>query len=185
VVRKGGLAPTFLLAEKNLEMSQVEYEKVGSVIERVVAAEGLELVGWDLKGEGSKALLRITIDNEDGVTHEHCVAVNNQVGTILEVEDLIPFGYTLEITSPGLGKSLVGQPAFDRHRGETVRIRTASPIEDRNSFKGRIEKVTPTGVVLVDARGVEHQIQYSQMFAANIVHAPARAGRRSESGGQQ
>ncbi|HQR37787.1 MAG TPA: ribosome maturation factor RimP [Blastocatellia bacterium] len=155
------------------------------MIERVVASEGLELVGWELKGEGSKAMLRITIDNDEGVTHEHCVAVNNQVGTILEVEDLIPFGYTLEITSPGLGKGLVGQPAFDRHRGETVRIRTSQPLENRTSFKGRIEKVTPTGVVLVDRQGQEHQIQYSQMFAANTVHAPARAGRRPETGGQQ
>jgi len=166
-------------------MSQVEHEKIGSVIERVVASEGLELVGWELKGEGSKAMLRITIDNDEGVTHEHCVAVNNQVGTILEVEDLIPFGYTLEITSPGLGKGLVGQPAFDRHRGEIVRIRTSQPLENRTSFKGRIEKVTPTGVVLVDRQGQEHQIQYSQMFAANTVHAPARAGRRPETGGQQ
>jgi ribosome maturation factor RimP len=130
-------------------MPEVDFDKVGDAVERAVRSEGLELVAWALKGEGPKSLLRITIDRDEGVTHEDCVAVNNHVGTLLEVEDLIPFGYTLEITSPGLGKNLADRAAFDRHRGELARVRAGEPIEGRTSFKGRIERVTPTGVTLV------------------------------------
>lgn len=165
-------------------MSEVNHEKIGDVIERVAGSEGLELVGWELKGEGSRAMLRIVIDRDEGVTHADCVAVNNQVGTILDVEDLVPFKYTLEITSPGLGKALSGQPAFDRHRGEVARIRASEPIEDRTSFKGRIGRVTPTSVTLVDSRGREFEIPYTQILAANVVQAPASARRRPESGGE-
>ena len=166
-------------------MPEIDYEQIGDVIERVVRSEALELVGWELKGEGPKSMLRITIDSDEGVTHQHCVAVNNQVGTILDVEDLVPNSYTLEITSPGLGRNLADRAAFDRHRGEVARIRAAEPIDGRSSFKGRIERVTPTGVTLADRHGQEHEILYSQILAANVVQAPPRSTRRPESGGEQ
>lgn len=165
-------------------MTGIDERKIADVIERVAQTEGLELVGWELKGDGSRAsMLRITLDCDQGLTHEHCVAVNREVGTILDVEDLIPFHYTLEVTSPGLGKSLSGQPAFDRHRGEIVRVRVAEPFEGGPSIKGRVERVTPSQVIIVDRHGTEHTIPYTQILAANTVHAPGRANRRSETGG--
>ena len=166
-------------------MPEIDLEKIGDVIERVVDSEGLELVGWQLKGEGPKSMLRITIDSDEGVTHQHCVAVNNQVGTILDVEDLVPNSYTLEITSPGLGRNLADRAAFDRHRGEVARVRAAQPIDGRSSFKGRIERVTPTGVTILDRHGREHEIAYTQILAANVVQAPPRSTRRPETGGEQ
>lgn len=166
-------------------MTEVDYEKIGNVIERVVESEGLDLVGWELKGEGSRSLLRITIDRDEGATHEDCVAVNNQVGTILDVEDLIPYRYTLEITSPGLGKALTDHKAFQRHQGEVARVRASEPIEGRTSFKGTVGRVTPTSVTLVDSRGQEFEIPFTQILAANVVHAPVGSRGRSESGGEQ
>lgn len=165
-------------------MPEVEFDKLGDAVERAVRAEGVELVGWDLRGEGPKSLLRITIDRDEGVTHDDCVAVTNHVGTLVDVEDLIPFAYTLEVSSPGLGKALSDRAAFDRHRGEVVRVRASEPIEGRTSFKGKIERVTPTGVTLADAHGQEHQIEFRQIVAANVVQAPKRTSRRPETGGQ-
>lgn len=182
---RGGLAPTFLLVDEKETMAEIDFDKVGDIIDRVVRSQGLELVGWELKGEGPKSMLRITIDRDEGVTHDDCVAVNNEVGTILDVEDLIPNAYTLEITSPGLGKSLADRAAFDRHRGQVARIRVTEPIEGRSSFKGTIDRVTPTGVTLVDLHGNQHEIEYSQILAANTVQAPPRSNRRPVTGGQQ
>ena len=110
--------------------------------------------------------------------------MTNHVGTLVDVEDLIPFAYTLEVSSPGLGKALADRAAFDRHRGEIARIRASEPIDDRTSFKGRIERVTPTGVTLVSAGGQEFSIEFRQIIAANIVQAPKRTSRRPETGGQ-
>jgi ribosome maturation factor RimP len=156
-------------------MAELELEKIGRAVERVVAGEGLELVGWALRGQGPKSLLRVTIDRADGITHDDCVAVNNQLGTILDVEDLIPFGYTLEVTSPGLGKALSGRAGFDRHRGEVARVRAASEIDGRVSFKGQIARVTPDSVTLAEAGGREVTIPFSNIVAANLVQVPQKA----------
>ena len=165
-------------------MDGVEFDKLGDAIERAVCGEGLELVGWDLRGDGPNSLLRITIDRDEGVTHDDCVAVTRHVGTLIDVEDLIPFAHTLEVSSPGLGKALSDRAAFDRHRGELVRVRASEPIEGRTSFKGTVERVTPTGVTLSDKRGQQHQIEFRQIVAANIVQPPKRTNRRPETGGQ-
>ena len=160
-------------------MPDIDLERIARVVERIVVSEGLEFVHWDLRGHGPKSLLRVTIDRPEGVTHEDCVAVNNQLGTVLDVEDLIPFGYTLEITSPGLGRSLAGRADFDRHRGEIARVRASSEISGRVSFKGEIGRVAPDEVTLIEADGQQFTIPYSKILAANLVQAPkgARTGR--------
>lgn len=162
-----------------------EYEKIGEVIVRVVDGLGLELVQWDLRGEGNRSMLRITIDKDEGVTHEDCVAVNREVGTILDVEDLIPFQYTLEITSPGLGKALNDRAAFQRHQGEVARVRASAPVDDRTSVKGQIVSVSPVSVTLEDLKGQQYEINFTQILAANIVHVPGRKRERSEAGGDR
>src|ERR1041384_4275210 len=80
----------------------------------------------------SHALLRVTIDRPEGVTHEDCALISTQLDTILDVEELIPFAYTLEVSSPGLGRALVAPGLrksdvardFERHLGRVVRVRT-------------------------------------------------------------
>ena len=162
-------------------MADVELDRIGSVIERVTASEGLELVNWELKGHGggkSSAFLRILIDRPEGITHQDCVAVDRQVSTAFDEGDLIPFGYTLEVSSPGLGRALTGQPDFDRHRGQVVRVCAKEPIEGRVSFKGLVDRVTPKEVTVVGS-GQEFTIPYSNILAANIVQVP-KGGRRAE-----
>jgi ribosome maturation factor RimP len=165
-------------------MADVELNKIGEVIARVAASEGLELVHWELKGHGggkSSAFLRILIDRPEGITHRDCVAVDNQVSAAFDAEDVIPFGYTLEVSSPGLGKALAGQPDFDRNRGAVVRVRAKEAVDGRSSFKGRVDHVTPREVTLVDGDGHEFTISYTNILAANVVQVP-KGGRRAETG---
>jgi ribosome maturation factor RimP len=166
-------------------MAELELEKIARMIERVVVADGLEFVTWALKGQGPKALLRVTIDRPQGITHADCVAVTNHLGTLLDVEDVIPFKYTLEVTSPGLGRALSDRADFDRHRGEVARVRAASEISDRTSFKGEIARVTPDAVTLTEADGQQFTISYSNILAANLVQMPKSAQRRQSGGGEQ
>jgi len=156
-------------------MADVDLEKLTGVIERVVMSEGLEYVHAELRGQGKNALLRVTIDRPEGVTHEDCAFISGQLDTILDVEELIPFAYTLEVSSPGLGRALHSFADFERHRGDVVRVRVSDDIEGRSRFKGRIEGVAANSLQLAESNGTVTALPISKIVAANVVQLPKGA----------
>src|SRR5258707_12742119 len=88
--------------------------KIEAIAERVAQSEGIEIVDVELKGGGRNQFLRISIDKPEGVTHADCELISQQVGTILDVENLIPGHYTLEVSSPGLERKLRKPADFER-----------------------------------------------------------------------
>ncbi|HYV61618.1 MAG TPA: ribosome maturation factor, partial [Bryobacteraceae bacterium] len=88
------------------------------ITERVGADTGLEVVDVQLLGGGGTRVLRIFIDKPEGVTHADCEHISQNVGTILDVEDIIPGGrYTLEVSSPGVERKLSRPREFERFVG--------------------------------------------------------------------
>src|SRR5919201_1496470 len=65
--------------------------------------------------------------------------VSEQVGTVLDVEDLIPFSYTLEVSSPGLDRKLVKESDYIRFEGKLARIQTRIPLNQQKVFRGRLQ----------------------------------------------
>lgn len=115
-------------------------DKIREIAERVAADSGLEVVEVDLRGAGKARMLRITIDKPDGVTHEDCANVSREVGTILDVEDVVPGArYTLEVSSPGLDRKLLKPADYDRFAGSLVKVLLREPVEEQKHFEGRLE----------------------------------------------
>ena len=117
----------------------VEWDRIRRLIEDVVEGQGYELVEAELRGAGKSALLRIFIDKPNGITHRDCELVTEQVGTVLDVEDLIPFAYTLEVSSPGLDRKLVKESDYTRFDGKLARIQTRIPLNQQKVFRGRLQ----------------------------------------------
>src|SRR5262245_45877091 len=115
-------------------MIPVNRDAIGSIIERVVAREGLELVHWEMLGPPNKFLLRIYIDKQGGVSHADCGSVSNQIGVLLDVEDLIPHRYTLEVSSPGIERGLYKPGDYERFRGRRIKLKTVNPINGQRTF---------------------------------------------------
>ena len=105
-------------------MTESDREAIGGIIERVAARERLELVHWEMVGPPGNFVLRVYIDKPDGVSHADCEAVSNQVGMLLDVEDLILHRYTLEVSSPGLERGLYKPRDYQRFAGSRVKFRT-------------------------------------------------------------
>src|SRR6185295_15693998 len=117
-----------------------EIEKVREIAERVAASAGLEIVEVDLRGGGKARMLRIVIDKPSGVTHEDCANLSREVGTILDVEDVIPgASYTLEVSSPGLDRKLLRPADYEPFTGSLVKVTTQQPIDGNRHFQGRLE----------------------------------------------
>lgn len=117
----------------------VEWEQVRRLIEETAQSQGYELVDAELKGSGKSAVLRIFIDKPDGISLHDCELVSAQVGTVLDVEDLIPSAYTLEVSSPGLDRKLVKESDYTRFDGKLARIQTRIPLNQQKVFRGRLQ----------------------------------------------
>src|SRR3954466_3606311 len=103
-------------------MRDVAASKIEEIAQQVTQAEGLELVEVEVKGGGNSRFVRIAIDKPEGVTHGDCELVSQQVGTILDVEDLVPGHYTLEVSSPGVERKLLKPQDYERFQGRKARI---------------------------------------------------------------
>lgn len=110
------------------------------VAERVAASSGLEVVEVEFRGGGNSRMLRITIDKPGGVTHEDCANLSREVGTVLDVEDVVPGGpYLLEVSSPGLDRKLFRPADYKRFAGSRVKLTTRDPVNGNRHFEGRLE----------------------------------------------
>jgi len=114
-------------------------EKVQAIAERVAASEGIEIVDVQLLGGGAHRMLRLYIDKPAGVSHADCELISQQVGTILDVEDVIPGGrYTLEVSSPGVERKLSRPRDFERFIGQKIKVVLREPVDDRRHWAGTL-----------------------------------------------
>jgi ribosome maturation factor RimP len=117
----------------------VEWDRLRRLIQDIVEGQGYELVDVEFKGAGKNSILRIFIDEPAGISLRDCELVSEQVGTVLDVEDLIPFSYTLEVSSPGLERKLVKESDYTRFGGKLARIQTRIPLRQQKVFRGRLQ----------------------------------------------
>ena len=117
----------------------IEWDRLRRLIQDVAESQGYELVDVELKGSGKSSVLRVYIDKPAGISHRDCELVSEQVGTVLDVEDLIPFSYTLEVSSPGLDRKLVKESDYTRFEGKLARIQTRIPLNQQKVFRGRLQ----------------------------------------------
>lgn len=118
----------------------LDVDRVREIAERVAASTGLEIVEVELRGGGKARMLRIFIDKPGGVTHEDCASLSREVGTILDVEDVIPgASYLLEVSSPGLDRKLIRPADYERFTGSRVKLTTRQPVNGSHHFEGRLE----------------------------------------------
>ena len=99
-----------------------QIDRIREIVDRVAAAESLELVDVEIVGRGRNAVLRIFLDKPGGIAIRDCEQVSRQVGAILDVEDLLPGRYTLEVSSPGLDRRLV--KLYGQQLGDHARMHT-------------------------------------------------------------
>jgi len=130
-------------------------KRVLRLAKEVAHEQGVELFDVELLGRG-KLLLRVVIDREGGVTLDDCERFSRGLEALLDVEDLIPVSYTLEVSSPGLDRPLKGLEDFEKHKGRLARIVTAEKMEGRNLFIGRLSGVSSDFIkLLVNGREID------------------------------
>jgi ribosome maturation factor RimP len=134
-------------------------EQIREIAARVAASYGLLIDDVSMRRVGGQNVLRVTLDRpgpaatpEDRVSIADCANVSHELGTILDVEDLLPASYTLEVSSPGLDRPLRQPDDYRRFAGRLAKIVTREPINRQTAFAGRLRGVEGDDV-LFEAEG--------------------------------
>jgi len=150
-------------------MRQEVASRIEEIAQRVTESEGMELVEVEVKGGGNQRLVRISIDKPQGVTHADCELVSQQVGTILDVEDVVPGGrYTLEVSSPGVERKLLKPQDYERFRGKKVKITLRDPIDGRRHWEGTLAGFEEGTVTLETGPYQTIHFPFAQVQKANL-----------------
>jgi len=143
--------------------------KIEEIANRVAESEGLEVVEVEVKGGGQHRFVRISIDKPEGVSHGDCELISQQVGTILDVEDVVPGGqYTLEVSSPGVERKLLKPKDFERFQGKKAKVTLRDPVDGRRNWEGTLAGIED-GLIRLDLeRGDPLRFPFEQVQKANL-----------------
>jgi len=149
------------MSDSNIE------EKATKLAEPVVESHGMELVDVEFRREPTGWVLRIFVDKEGGVDLDDCSLISREVGTVIEVEELIEQHYTLEVSSPGLTRRIKKLEDFDRFKGKFIKIKCYEAVDGSKKMAGRLLGIDGDNVILErDAKEVK--IQYKNIAKANL-----------------
>jgi ribosome maturation factor RimP len=137
---------------------------IEALVEKNVSKLGYELVDFEIINRGE--LLRIFIDKPNSITIDDCVDVTNQLKHILSVEDDISFD-RLEVSSPGTDRVVKKLKDFERFKGEKIKIKTYSPIEERKNFKGNLKGVKGD-LILIEFNNIIVEIKLDNIEKARL-----------------
>lgn len=143
-------------------------EQLQALLAPIVEALGYQCWGVEFISQGRHSLLRVYIDNPDGILIDDCEKVSRQISGVLDVEDPIAGEYTLEVSSPGMDRPLFTLEQFAAHVGAQVKIRLRSPYEGRRNFQGVLRGVEEQDVV-VQVDNHEYLLPIDLIDKANVI----------------
>jgi ribosome maturation factor RimP len=150
-------------------------EKVRDIAGRVAADRGLEIFDVQFRREAPGMVLRIQIDRPgpaataaDSVSVEDCAHISRELSAILDVEDVVPAAYTLEVSSPGLDRPLRRPDDFRRFAGRRAKIVMRQKVDGQGYFKGKLGGLDGADVLIESENGKVHRVPFELITRANL-----------------
>jgi len=143
-------------------------QKLNELLQPLVEDLGYEFVGLEYNSNPKHSVLRIYIDNENGVGIEDCESVSREAAALLDVKDPIKGHYNLEISSPGLDRPLFTPAHFQEFAGLQAKINLFAPLDGRRKFSGPILNATESSVN-IDQDGSEVTLDFDNIAKARLV----------------
>ncbi|CAN5505921.1 ribosome maturation factor RimP [soil metagenome] len=164
-----------------MTMSAEPAQRLWGVIEPYLAAEGVELDDLEVVGRGGASLVRVTVDADGPVDVDTIARLARGVSRLLDEEDPVPGTYTLEVSSPGLERTLRRPRHFEKAVGRQVRLRMTQPDDGVQHINGVLVETSPTGFT-VETEAGPVTVAYDEVASARTVFvwetAPKPGARR-------
>lgn len=132
-------------------------KRTEQLLEPLMQEFGFELVDVEYVKEGGSWYLRAYIDKPGGITINDCEAVSRRLSDILDEEDYIEESYTLEVSSPGLGRPLRKDKDFQRSLGEEVDVKLFAVVDHSKEYTGLLKAFDKESVTIELEDGTQKQ----------------------------
>jgi ribosome maturation factor RimP len=149
--------------------------QVRSMAGRVAGSYGLEIFDVQFRREAGGMVLRVQIDRpgpaasaEDSVSVEDCANVSRDLSAILDVEDVVPSAYTLEVSSPGLDRPLRSVDDYRRFTGRRAKVVMREMVDGQSFFRGALVGVDQDAVLIDADDGKRHRVPLAVITRANL-----------------
>lgn len=114
-----------------------QYEsKTEELLKPIAESAGVSIYDVEYVKEGSDFYLRAYIDKPEGVNINDCETVSRALSEALDEKDFIGDAYILEVSSPGLGRTLKKDKHLEKSLLKEVEIKTYKPIDKCKEFRG-------------------------------------------------
>lgn len=171
----------------------VDVERIRALCEPIAAAHGTRLLDVEWTTGPPGRILRVTLDAGDdavaevpnaGVTLDDCVRVSRDVSTLLDVEDLIPQSYHLEVSSPGLDRALRSPDELRAVVGQRAKVKLSRPAPDGQRVLRGLVLALDDDVIRMEVDGNEHEVPLADVAeATKVVEFGGKAQRRPSTRG--
>jgi ribosome maturation factor RimP len=143
--------------------------QVEELSESLVVAAEMQLVDLEYRREGPGWMLRLFIDKEGGVTVDDCARISRELGDLLDVKDIIPKAYVLEVSSPGLNRRVRKKEDFARFVGQKIQLWLIAPRDGRRKIVGDLIGVEGEEVVVAAVEG-RFSVALKDIAKANLIY---------------
>ena len=139
-----------------------------TLIRPVIEGSGFELVDVAFRRESGRRVLRVVVDREGGLDVDTIAELAEKVSRRLDVEGFAPGPYALEVSSPGIERSLKRPREFERQVGSMVKVKTTTPVDGRTNVTGELVAADDEGIAVVGG-GRELRIRHVDIASARTV----------------
>ena len=139
-----------------------------TLVRPVVEGAGVELVDVAFEGTGGRRTLRVTVDRDGGLDLDAIAALSDKIARRLDLEDFGEDRYELEVSTPGIERSLRTPAQFARALGQQVKVKTTEPLEGARVHTGALVDSDDDGIVL-EVDGAPRRVPIADIASARTV----------------
>ncbi len=166
-----GTCPLFYFWLYMHDLSQIYREKIKEIVAPVIESEDMELVDVECLKMKSRWLVRIYMDKEDGITLDDCSEISNQVSDLLDIHEILPDTYILEVSSPGLDRPLAREKDFIKYRGHNIKVKLKNKLDGEKIIRGNLldfNDVNGKKILIIDTKEKTYSIPRETIIKATL-----------------
>ena len=148
-------------------MNRQDCNRVIDYLNPKLTALGYECV--EVEWDAREHALRVYIDHPQGIDMDHCIKVNSALIEDLELDQLAPLDYRLEVSSPGIERPLRTKSHFHSTVGKNVRVQLQSRVENRAQGVGKLLGIDGDDIVSLELPAGVWHFPFQSIRAANLV----------------